>query len=244
MLVHGFAEDSRIFQKQVKELKKEYTVIVPDLPGSGQSVLPEEEMSIELLADYIYEIFRQEKIEKTILIGHSMGGYAALAFAEKYEECLLALTLLHSSAFEDDEAKKENRRKSIKLIKNEGKEIFLKAMIPNLYSDHSKKTKQHEMDTHLTMAMEASSTSLQRYYEAMIKRPSRTDVLRKVKVPVQFIIGTDDQAVPLAQSLKQCSLPEISNVDILQQTGHSSMFESPAELNSILNSFCKYNLNV
>ncbi len=244
MFIHGFAEDSRIWKYQTAALEKEFMVITPDLPGSGSSQLPDEEMSMELLADFISEILEQEKIQKIILVGHSMGGYAALAFAEKYSSQLLAFSLVHSSGFEDDETKKENRRKSIRLIENEGKEIFLKAMIPNLYSEASKKTKQTEMAEHLTMAMSISSTALQAYYNAMIARPSRIPVLQHTNMPVQFVIGTEDNAVPYAQSMQQCHIPAISTVDILEGIGHNSLFESPDELNSMLNSFCKYVLNL
>ncbi len=243
LLLHGFAEDSQIWKHQIQSLEKEYCVIAPDLPGSGLSPLPGGEMSIDLLADFVLEILDQEKIDKFILFGHSMGGYIALAFAEQHEDQLLAFSLVHSSAFEDNEEKKENRRKSIKLIANDGKEVFLSAMIPNLYSETSKNRLKNEMANHLTMAMGISSNALQAYYNAMILRPSRIHVLRNTKLPVQFVIGTEDKAIPLDQSLKQCYIPQISKVDILNEIGHSSMIECSDKLSSILNSFCKYVLN-
>lgn len=240
MLLHGFAEDHTIWDQLRKDLEQHYLVLTPDLPGTGKSALPEKEMSMELLADFAYEILQQENIEKVIMIGHSMGGYATLAFAEKYENSLRAFSLIHSSAFADDETKKENRRKSIKLIQNDGREVFLKAMIPNLYSESSKVRLQHEMDAHLTMAMQISSETMQAYYQAMINRPERISVLENTKLPVQFVIGTEDNAVPLAQSMKQCSIPLKSQVDILQGIGHSSMIEAPKQLQLHVNSFCKY----
>ncbi len=244
ILLHGFAEDHHIWKYQVAALNTDYTVIVPDLPGSGLSPLPKEEMSMELLADFVLEIMQQEQLQKIILIGHSMGGYATLAFAEKYETNLAAFSLVHSSAYEDDDIKKENRRKSIKLIQNDGKEVFLKAMIPNLYSESSKKTKQDEMAEHLTNALQISSDSLQAYYMAMINRPSRISVLQKTPLPVQFVIGTEDNAVPFSQSLQQSAIPKMAKVDILRDIGHSGMVESPAQLNAMLNSFLKYVLKL
>jgi len=244
ILLHGFAEDHSIWSSLMKHLEKDYLVIAPDLPGTGISALPEHEMSMDLLADFANEILEQEKIEKVIMLGHSMGGYAALAFAEKYENKLSAFSMIHSSAFADDEAKKENRRKSIKLIENEGREVFLKAMIPNLYSESSKVRLKREMDAHLTMALKTSSESMVAYYQAMINRPERISVLENTKLPVQFVIGTEDNAIPLAQSLKQCSIPLNSQIDILQGIGHSSMIEAPDQLELKVNSFCKYVLEL
>ncbi|GBL34828.1 hypothetical protein EMGBS15_04230 [Filimonas sp.] len=113
-------------------------------------------------------------------------------------------------------------------------------MIPNLYSEASQKTKQDEMADHLTHALEISSEALQAYYLAMIQRSSRIHVLQNTTIPVQFVIGTEDNAVPFLQSMAQCAHPAISKVDILRGIGHSGMVESPALLNSMLNSFCKY----
>jgi pimeloyl-ACP methyl ester carboxylesterase len=244
ILLHGFAEDHHIWKYQVAALKTNYTVIVPDLPGSGLSPLPKEEMSIELFADFVFDIIQQEQLEKIILIGHSMGGYATLAFAEKYEPHLAAFSLVHSSAYEDDDAKKINRQKTIKLIQHNGKEVFLNAMIPNLYSELSKKTLQSEMNEHLTNALKISADSLQAYYTAMIHRPSKISILENTSLPVQFIIGTDDNAVPFSQSLQQAAIAKIAKVDILRHVGHSGMVESPTLLNTMLNSFLKYALKL
>lgn len=239
-LLHGFGENSTIFKYQIEFLKQFYTVIVPDLPGSGASALPNEPISMELLADYIHEIAMQEAIEKILLIGHSMGGYATLSYVEKYPETLFAYGLLHSSAFADDELKKENRRKSIKLIQNEGKVVFLQAMVPNLYSEQSREQLPNEVAFPLTMALEISSDTLIAYYQAMIDRTEKTQVLKDNKVPVLFVIGKEDNAINYKDMLLQSTLPEISSIKLLTNIGHTSMLECPQKLNSILNNFCIY----
>jgi pimeloyl-ACP methyl ester carboxylesterase len=205
--------------------------------------LPDEEMSMELLANSLIAILDAENIAKCILVGHSMGGYVSLAFAEHFPDRLSGLSLVHSSAFEDDDEKKLARSKAINLIQHEGKEPFLKAMIPNLYADSFKMKHPGELAWHLTMAMEISSKTLENYYLAMIKRPTRTSILSNTKMPVQFVIGAEDKAVPAWSTLQQSYLPEISDVHVLEGIGHCSMIETPERLNTILNSFCKYTLN-
>lgn len=240
MLLHGFAEDHRIWKHQAAFLSQEYTVISPDLPGSGLSPLPDEEMSIPLLAEFVLAILDQESIRQVILFGHSMGGYIALAFAEKYASRLCGMSLVHSTAYADDEMKKENRRKSIRLIENEGGALFVKAMVPNLYGEKAKLEKQDELMMHIDMALQIPSISLQAYYRAMIERPDRTDVLRNALFPVQFIIGMQDNAVLPSDAIAQSSLPAIADVHILPEVGHSGMIEAADDLNSMVNSFCKY----
>lgn len=242
-LVHGFGENATIFNNQIDNLKNNSTLIVPDLPGSGNSQLCDEEMSMELLADFINAIVEQEKFDKIILLGHSMGGYLTMAFAEKYKHKLAGFGLIHSSAYEDDYAKKETRKKSIKLIENDGKEVFLKAMIPNLYSEQSKLVCQNEMQEHLTMALHISSSSLVAYYQAMINRPDRRHILKQTNLPVLFVIGKEDNAVPYKQMIEQAVMPTISKIELLEKVGHTSMNEAKIELNSIINNFCLYVLD-
>ncbi|MBK7689856.1 MAG: alpha/beta hydrolase [Bacteroidetes bacterium] len=243
VLLHGFGANGQIFKYQIASLSKHYQVIVPDLPGSGLSALGTETMSMELLADYVHEIVLQERWEQFILLGHSMGGYATLAYAEKYEHYLLAYGLIHSSAYADDELKKENRRKSIRLIRNEGKETFLRAMIPNLYSPQSLADLPSEVAFHLTLALQLSSDSLVAYYEAMIQRPDRTSILRNNKLPVLFVIGKEDNAIPYQDILAQSTLPDISCIEMLENIGHTSMLECHERLDSIINNFCIYVLD-
>jgi pimeloyl-ACP methyl ester carboxylesterase len=122
-----------------EQLAKSYCCILPDLPGTGASSDASSELSIADMADFIHEIAQVEQCSSFVLAGHSMGGYIALAYAEKYGSFLSGLGLIHSTAYADDDTKKENRLKSIRLIEgNEnGKEVFLRAMVPNLYAEAS-----------------------------------------------------------------------------------------------------------
>ena len=105
VLIHGFAEDATVWRFQVDHLKDNYRLIVPDLPGSGQStILKKERISMEDYAACIKTILAAENIEQCVMIGHSMGGYITLAFADKYPAQLQSFGLFHSSAYPDDGA--------------------------------------------------------------------------------------------------------------------------------------------
>src|SRR6516164_6370355 len=78
LLLHGFGEKNSIWNKQVKYLSNYCTLIIPDLPGSGESELPDgpaKNISIEYLAECIHSIVKNENIEQCIMVGHSMGDY-------------------------------------------------------------------------------------------------------------------------------------------------------------------------
>lgn len=243
MLLHGFAEDSRIWNHQLKKLKEHFLVIVPDLPGSGSSELLEGEIQMEDYADVIKTIVNTELSEKKrqqfTLLGHSMGGYITLAFAEKYPALLNAFGLFHSTAYADDDAKKQIRKKGIEFIKNNGAGLFLKNTTANLFSEKTKNTRPELVDDLINFSKYFSSEALIQYYKAMIERPDRTKVLKTFKKPILFVIGKNDNAVPLKASLDQCHLPSISYVKILQNSGHMGMWEEKKEANVFLLEFIK-----
>lgn len=243
VFLHGFGEDHRIWDTQMS-MEENFMCIYPDFPGCGLSTALHGEWAIEGMADYVISILDQEGIEEAIIFGHSMGGYVALALADLFPKRISALGLIHSTAYADDAQKIENRLKSIRLIEGNGKEVFLKAMIPNLYSEASRERIPAVVQQHLTNALEISSEVLIQYYKVMIIRPDRTTVLQHTKVPVLFVIGTDDAAVPYDQSIQQASLPNVANVEVFQGIGHTAMNECPDQLLTILNKFCNNALNL
>lgn len=238
MLVHGFAEDGTVWENQIPFLKEHCKLIIPDLPGSGQSVAADTgNWSMEYFADCLQVIVQEEKMQQFIMVGHSMGGYITLAFAEKYPDQLAAFSLFHSSAFADSEEKVATRRKGIKFIGDNGAKKFLEQSIPNLFSEETKKQHPGMVSNFLTRFTNFSAGSLVGYYEAMILRPDRTYVLKNFSRPVQFIMGKYDTAVPLEQGLQQCHLPGFSYIHILEHSGHMGMWEEPDLSNELLKSF-------
>jgi pimeloyl-ACP methyl ester carboxylesterase len=236
MLVHGFGETGDVWKNQIDFLKDKMLLIVPDLPGSGQSEIISD-MSMDGLAEVLKAIVDKEAIKRFTLIGHSMGGYIALAFAEKYASLIMTFCLFHSTAFADSEEKKATRKKGIAFIKEHGAFEFLQNTTPNLFSTVTKSKTPSLADDFIQSLVNFSDQSLISYYEAMMIRPDRTSVLKNAQFPVQFIFGKDDIAVPLEDGLKQSYLPDQSHIDILKESGHMGMLEEPDKSNQILQRF-------
>jgi len=236
MLVHGFGEDGNVWNKQIEYLKDKCYLIVPDLPGSGQSEMIDD-MSMEGMAEVLHSIIHEENIDTWTVIGHSMGGYITLALVESYWNHVNAFGLFHSSAFADTEEKKETRKKGIEFIKKNGAFEFLKTATPNLFSPNSKEQIPNSINEFINSLANLSSDSLVAYYNAMMKRPDRTSVLKNSKNPVLFVAGEYDNAIPLNDILKQCHLPEKSYFHVLKKTGHMGMMEETENANRILEEF-------
>jgi pimeloyl-ACP methyl ester carboxylesterase len=246
VLLHGFGEDSDVWKYQVDYLKDKFQLIIPDLPGSGQSIVDSWQLtvdsnylSIEWLSDCIKAILDNENIKNCSLIGHSMGGYITLAFAEKYPELLNKFGLFHSTAYADNEEKIQTRRRGIEFIKEHGAYAFLKQSTPNLFG--KKFTDEHpEVIAELIERNKSfTNEALIQYYEAMIARRDRTAILKNTSIPFLYIMGAEDKAAPLKDCLEQCYLPSISFTTILGSSAHMGMWEETEKSNSALAEFLK-----
>src|SRR5262245_56042305 len=148
MLVHGFGEDATVWREQIEYLENNFRLVIPDLPGTGQSELIDD-MSMEGMAEIVHEIIHQENIEACTVIGHSMGGYITLALADEYPNHVSAFGLFHSTAYPDSEEKKVIRRKGIEFIEQHGAYEFLKTSTPNLFSPKTKDKRPELIDEQL-----------------------------------------------------------------------------------------------
>lgn len=236
IMLHGFGEDGTIWNHQIEFLQSKFQLIIPDLPGSGKSEMVKD-MSMEGMATVIKEILVQEKISSCSMIGHSMGGYITLAFAEKYPSLLNGFGLFHSTSYPDSEEKKATRRKGIEFIKQHGAFEFLKAIIPNQFSAISTGRMKQIIDEFINNLDEFSPEALIAYYEAMIQRPDRRTLLEENSVPALFVIGQYDNVVPLNDSLQQSHLPNSAFIHILSESGHMGMMEEARKSNTILENF-------
>lgn len=239
VLLHGFGADSRIWEQQAQLLAAQgYRLLLPDLPGSGASPLPQNtSITIEWLAAKVHALLEHEQITKCILLGHSMGGYITLAFAEKWPERLQGFGLIHSTAFADSDEKKEARRKSSTFIRENGSNAFLEATLPNLFGTRFQQQHPEAIRQLLEWGTQFTAEALIAYYEAMLQRPDRSEVLRNTKLPVLFFIGAADKAVPPDDAVLQSSYPAIAVVEKISGIAHMGMWEATDELNTLLLQF-------
>ena len=237
ILLHGFGEAANIWEEQEAFLKPHFRIILPDLPGSGSSPMPETGEKFLTMDDYaeaLLLILVQEGINICTLIGHSMGGYITLAFAEKYPEKLNGFGLFHSTAAADNDEKKQVRQRGILFIESRGPAAFLAEAIPNLYSATYRESNPSGLAKHVEDSGAFSARSLISYYRAMMQRPDRKAVLQNFPKPVLFIMGEEDKTVNLQEALSQSHLPRESHVHIWKAVAHMGMREAPEKSNATL----------
>lgn len=240
ILLHGFPADGGLWREVAPVLADAFNVIVPDLPGVGESTFAGDEVSIEEIATGMAMLLKDQGIEKAVIGGHSMGGYIGFAFGELFPEMVSGLSVIHSSAKADDEEKKAGRRKAIELIRKGGREAFINAMLPPLFADGFRSSHPEVIETQRKQAIEVADQTLIAFYTAMINRSERLNTLSHATFPVQWVIGADDKLAPPEKVLQQTSLANVNFVSVYKNCGHMSMLEHPHQLVQDIRQFATY----
>lgn len=250
-LLHGFGEDRRVWENLLPLLSSEKLYILPDLPGHGRSRskmnfsgIPDMAslagMMIHILDQLVYTgLISPTDVLETHWIGHSMGGYIALAVAANYPEKTGGLMLFHSTAFADSVEKKEMRRKGIHFIQNYGSTVFLQQSTPTLFTENFKEQHPDFVQQWLERYNYFESETLCHYYKIMMERPDQLDTLKGRSKKTGFIIGGLDKAVPVKDSLAQCQVPKNSYIQFLTGSAHMGMIEHPKETSEFLDWFLR-----
>ncbi|WP_409342940.1 alpha/beta fold hydrolase [Paenibacillus sp. MBLB4367] len=228
VLLHGFCGSGAYWDQVVPTLAQHYRVIVPDQRGHGESDAPEDVYTMEVLAEDVAQLLRTLKIDKAVLLGHSLGGYVALAFAERYPKKLKGFGLIHSAAFPDDEQGKTNRTKNMNLIREKGLDPFIEGLIPKLFAPEHVESMPEQVEKALKIGKATKRDGAIRTLAGMRVRPDRTAVLKGAKVPVLLVAGEKDQIVAPDKTFN-VNKPNMHKF-LLEEAGHMSMYEAPEML--------------
>ena len=226
VLLHGFLEDSSIFLPFQKALSSRFQVVLIDLPGHGKSGTQGYVNSMDAMADVVNSVLLELKIASCVLIGHSMGGYVALAFAERYASKLEGFGLFHSTAVDDSSQKKIDRERTIKLVmRNSG--TYIDAAIPALFAEANKSRFQHEIAQLIEAAKTYTPQGIVANIRGMMGRPDRSNVLRDTQLPVLIIQGAEDPIISAETIRQQATLSSQITCHEIPNIGHMGYLEAP-----------------
>jgi pimeloyl-ACP methyl ester carboxylesterase len=236
VLIHGFCESGRMWDYLAGRLSYNFRVICPDLPGFGDSPILEDTITLEEVAVQLEEWMEENQIQHPIVIGHSLGGYVALALLELMGSRIKALGLFHSTAFPDDEEKKGMRNRTITFLKKHGVEKFVSSFVPPLFPESRREELSDEIRDAIEDAKRSSLNGLMAYAGAMRDRKERLDVLRHFSGPKLLIAGTEDGAVKIESSRAQKDF--FSHYVELEGVGHMGMVEEREKTLEVVKGFC------
>jgi pimeloyl-ACP methyl ester carboxylesterase len=225
LLLHGFPFHHAIWDDYAGRLSDDFRVICIDLPGFGKSPALKSPFTLEQVADKLLDFLQEKKLQRVNLVGHSLGGYVALAMVKKNSDAFSSLVMFHSTAYADSVEKKESRSKVVEFVKKNGPLPFSSGFIPPLFANPThpaiEKVKQ--------IASDASAEAVTDYTLAMRDRPDQIKTLENFKNPTLFLAGEKDPGIPVDSIRKQAAHCQKPEIHIFGSVAHMGMFEKPAE---------------
>lgn len=236
VFLHGFCEWKGYWLPAVDVLSASFECICIDLPGHGNSpVMPN--ITMEDMAKEVVDTLTKLHIYDFTLVGHSMGGYVALAIAEQFPEKVKGLCLCNSTAMPDSEEKKQQRNKTIDYLRENGVKAFIKPFVPPLFHPENRDACADIIEAITERGLKLKNEAIAAATIAMRNRPDRTHVLKQINVPVLFIIGKNDTAVKFEDIMPQVSMPRHTYIQINEPCGHQSLYECKHESIKMIESF-------
>ncbi|MFZ4670705.1 MAG: alpha/beta fold hydrolase [Flavobacterium sp.] len=236
LLLHGFLENKTMWKAFVPELAKKHRVITLDLLGHGETECIGYVHVMEDQADMIYTLMLYLKIRKVVLVGHSMGGYVALAFAELYPEHVKGLLLLNSTSKADSEERKINRARAIVAVKqNYG--AFVSMSIANLFSEDNRERLSKEIEKVKKEALKTPLQGIVAAIEGMKIRKDRQALLHFATYPIELVLGKKDGVLNYDENIEQIEGTKVQLTTF--PDGHMSHIENEKELKQVLENFLK-----
>ncbi|WP_409288889.1 alpha/beta fold hydrolase [Peribacillus sp. SCS-37] len=228
LFLHGFCGSAEYFKELIPYLNEEYSVITVNLRGHGGSPSAKEAFEIDDMARDLFNFISEQGLESVYMLGHSLGGYVTLAFAELFPSRLKGFSLIHSTAFPDSEEAKEVRLEGINIIEEKGIEPFIDRLVPNLFSRDSLTKLKEKVEDVKEIGYKTSPEGAKGALRAMYGRPDRNRVLRETQKPVLLVAGERDKVIP-QEKVFSAEGRHIKTA-VLPGAGHMGMIEAPEEL--------------
>ena len=204
VLLHGYLESMLVWDDFVPYLYKQVRVITLDLPGHGISVVKGPVHTMEYLADVVKDTLDALGIARCTLVGHSMGGYVALAFCEKYPERLDGVVLLSST-----------------------KDALARVAPEAGFAPENRPRMRDEIEDLVEQVFVTEDEGIAALLRGMIERPDRNEMLRRSAVRQLFIFGKHDGYIPLEKAEALAAAHPQARIAWLEHSGHMGFLEEP-----------------
>ncbi len=227
VLLHGYLESLLVWEEFVPLLYKHVRVVTLDLPGHGISEVKGDVHTMEYLADTVAAGLQALGIARCTAVGHSMGGYVALALLERHPDMLDGIVLLSSTPNADTPEKAENRRREIALVRAGKKDALARVAPAAGFAPDNRTRLKDAIEDLVEQIFITEDEGIIALLGGMIERPDRNDLLRKSPVPQLFIFGRQDSYIAAETAEALTAAHSQAQVVWLANSGHMGFLEEP-----------------
>ncbi|NNU25997.1 alpha/beta fold hydrolase [Isoptericola sp. JC619] len=228
VLLHGFPLDHRMWNPVVAELPPGLRVVAVDLPGFGHSDLGQLPPTLEAAADAVHAALRAAGEGNGAVVGMSMGGYVALALAERHPEIVQGLGLVDTKSTADTDEARAGRLAAARTVADSQTLDAVMGMPDKLLGPTSQMERRSLYPTVYDWIRSQSPSAVAWAQRAMAARPDRTDVLHRFPGPVAVVVGAEDSITPIDEAKHMVDAASDATLHVVANAAHLSTIEEPA----------------
>jgi 3-oxoadipate enol-lactonase len=239
VLLHAFPIGASMWEPQIRSIPDGWRLITPDLRGFGGST-EMDSLGAIAMSDYaadLVDLLDELGIERVVVGGASMGGYATMAFVQAAGDRIDGLVLANTRAGADSPEARANRRSMLALVDREGPSGVAREMMPKLLGKTTRETNPEVEPFVRRLIKQQSQVAIRGAIHRMMHRPDSTPLLAQVKVPALVVTGEEDELIPIDESRAIANAITGSTLVVIPRAGHLSNLEQPDAFNHALNTF-------
>ncbi len=233
----AFPLNQSMWDDQVKALRDRHRVITFDWRGFGGSALGSESTTIDRFADDLAGLLNQLGIERAIVCGLSMGGYAAFAFYRKYAEKVSAIILADTRAKADSDEGKKARYDLAELVRKSGPSALVEMMIPRLLGATTLHSNRQIAERIRKMIESNAAEGIAQASLAMSARRDSTDLLERIDCPSLVVVGAEDKLIPQSEAKEMSGMIRNAEFEVISGAGHLANIEQSDAFNFVITKF-------
>jgi 3-oxoadipate enol-lactonase len=239
VLLHAFPIGANLWEPQMRSIPAGWRLITPDLRGFGGSTEMESVGGVSMgdYAEDLVDLLDELGIERLVVGGASMGGYATLAFFQAAGDRVDALVLANTRAGADSPEARANRRNMLALLDREGPAGVAREMMPKLLGKSTRESNPDIEANVRRLIKQQTPQAVRAAIQRMMHRPDSTPLLSQVAVPTLVVTGDEDELIPVDESRAIATAVKGASLVVIPRAGHLSNLEQPDAFNNALNAF-------
>lgn len=234
VFLHAFPLNAAMWARQVEALAPR-RALAPHFPGFGGR--PHGEADLDAFARAVLDDMDQAGFGEAVVVGLSMGGYAAFRLQALAPDRVVGMVLADTRAGADDEAGRAKRADQAARARREGVGWMADALLPALLGETTRRDRPGVVARVRGLIGQADPEGVARALEAMRERPDSTPHLREIQVPVLVVVGEEDTLTPPSESRRIAEGVPDGRLVVLPGAGHLANLEAPAAFDAALAEF-------
>lgn len=238
VLLAGFPMTREIWDPQAAQLARHMQTIRPDLRGMGKSSVPDGPYLMETLAGDVAAVLDVMGVERAAIVGHSLGGYVAMAFCRMYSERVTRLALVCSRLGADTPQTAKDREELAARAEREGRmDAIVDAYVPRLFAPSTLEARDPAVNRAREIAAQNDPRGAAAMLRGMAQRVESYDIAEELTMPVLVVAGAADQIIPAAEAQEIRRAFPHATLRMMGRSGHLPMLEEPQALADVLVEF-------